>query len=104
VHRIRAALEREGFIATDAATGRLRLGPGIVRLAMAERDLPTEVRPHPEHLAGICGVGMAVRDVDGGRASISVLVPATRFHQDPDAVIAAQLRVRDEAQSALKGG
>ena len=37
VHRIRGALEHEDFIYTDAATGRLHLGPGIMRLAMANR-------------------------------------------------------------------
>ena len=37
VHRIRGALEHEDFIYTDAATGRLHLGPGIMRLAMAKR-------------------------------------------------------------------
>jgi DNA-binding IclR family transcriptional regulator len=207
VHRIRGALEHEDFIATDVATGRLHLGPGIVRLAMAKRDLPTVVRPYLEHLsrelnetvdlgvldgmhvlfiaqhpapqrslmvvsrvgarfpawctangkallaelpaddvkrrlpkrletpgkhtlvsrkdlfaelqevrdsglafdceehhAGICGVGVAVRDIDGGLASISVPMPAARFHEDPDTVVAALLRVRDEVQIALRSG
>ena len=204
VHRIRGALEHEDFIFTDAATGRLHLGPGIMRLAMAKRDLPTVVRPyleqlarelnetvdlgvldgmhvlfiaqHPapqrslmvvsqvgarfpayctangkallaqlppdeikhrlpkrlespakhtpvnrrdlfaeldivratglaydreEHHAGICGVGVAITDIDGSSASISVPMPAARFHEDPDTVTAALLRVRDEVQVAL---
>jgi DNA-binding IclR family transcriptional regulator len=207
VHRIRGALEHEDFIYTDAATGRLHLGPGIMRLAMAKRDLPTVVRPyleqlsrelnetvdlgvldgmhvlfiaqHPapqrslmvvsrvgarfpayctangkallaqlpadeikhrlpkrletparhslinrkallaeleevrstglgydceEHRAGICGVGVAVTDIDGSSASISVPMPAARFHEDPDTVAAALLRVRDEVQIALHNG
>ena len=207
VHRIRGALEHEDFIATDAATGRLHLGPGIMRLAMAKRDLPTVVRPyleqlsrelnetvdlgvldgmhvlfiaqHPapqrslmvvsrigakfpayctangkallaqlpvdevkrrlpkrletpakhtpisrrdlfaelgrvretglaydceEHRAGICGVGVAVTDIDGSSASISVPMPAARFHVDPETVAAALLRVRDEVQVALYNG
>jgi len=207
VHRIRGALEQEDFIATDVATGRLHLGPGIVRLAMSKRDLPTVVRPYLEHLsrelnetvdlgvldgmhvlfiaqhpapqrslmvvsrvgarfpawctangkallaelpaddvkrrlpkrletpakhtpisrkdlfaelgrvretglaydceehrAGICGVGVAVTDIDGSSASISVPMPAARFHVDPETVAAALLRVRDEVQVALYNG
>ena len=204
VHRIRGALEQEDFIFTDTATGRLHLGPGLMRLAMAKRDLPTVVRPyleqlarelnetvdlgvldgmhvlfiaqHPapqrslmvvsqvgarfpacctangkallaqlpvdelrhrlpkrlempsthtpvnrrsllaeleqvrasglafdreEHHAGICGVGVVITDIDGSTASISVPMPAARFHEDPDTVTAALLRVRDEVQVAL---
>jgi DNA-binding IclR family transcriptional regulator len=204
VHRIRGALEQEDFIFTDTATGRLHLGPGLMRLAMAKRDLPTVVRPyleqlarelnetvdlgvldgmhvlfiaqHPapqrslmvvsqvgarfpacctangkallaqlpadelrrrlpkrlesrathtpvnrksllaeleqvrasglafdceEHHAGICGVGVVITDIDGSTASISVPMPAARFHEDLDTVTAALLRVRDEVQVAL---
>ena len=36
-----------------------------------------------EHRAGICGVGVAVIDIDGSSASISVPMPAARFHEDP---------------------
>jgi DNA-binding IclR family transcriptional regulator len=207
VHRIRGALEHEDFISTDAATGRLHLGPGIMRLAMAKRDLPSVVRPyleqlsrelnetvdlgvldgmhvlfiaqHPapqrslmvvsrvgarfpayctangkailaqlpddevkrrlpkrleapathrpisrkellaeldetrrtglafdceDHHAGICGVGVAVVDIDGSTASISVPMPAARFHEDPDIVTAALLLLRDEVQVALHNG
>ena len=207
VHRIRGALEHEDFIYTDTATGRLHLGPGIMRLAMSKRDLPTVVKPyleqlsrelnetvdlgvldgmhvlfiaqHPapqrslmvvsqvgarfpafctangkallaqlppeemrqrlpkrleiparhtlinrkdllaeleevratglafdceEHHAGICGVGVVITDVDGSSASISVPMPAARFHEDPDSVTAALLRVRDEIQVALHNG
>ncbi len=184
VHRIRGALEHEDFIYTDAATGRLHLGPGIMRLAMAKRDLPTVVRPyleqlarelnetvdlgvldgmhvlfiaqHPapqrslmvvsrvgarfpayctangkahlpqlgkeplaelgevregglaydreEHRSGICSVGVAITDIDGSSASISVPMPAARFHEDPDTVATALLRVRDEVQVALHNG
>ena len=51
VHRIRGALEHEDFISTDDATGRLHLGPGIMRLAMSKRDLPTVVKPYLEQLS-----------------------------------------------------
>ena len=37
-----------------------------------------------EHHAGICGVGVAITDIDGSSASISVPMPAARFHEDPD--------------------
>lgn len=207
VHRIRGALEHEDFVYTDSATGRLHLGPGIMALAMAKRDLPTVVRPylerlsrelnetvdlsvldgmhvlfvaqHPapqrslmvvshvgarfpahctangkallaqlpleevkqrlpkrletparhmpisrkellaeleqvratglaydreEHRPGICAVGVAITDVDGSTASISVPMPAARFHEDPDIVAAALVRVRDEVQVALRSG
>ena len=207
VHRIRGALEHEDFIFTDTATGRLHLGPGLMRLAMAKRDLPTVVRPYleqlarelnetvdlgvldgmhvlfiaqqpapqrslmvvsqvgarfpayctangkallaylppeeiknrlpkrlespskhtpisrrellaeletvretglafdrEEHHAGICGVGVVIIDIDGSAASISVPMPAARFHEDPDTVTAALLRVRDEVQVALHNG
>lgn len=207
VHRIRGALEHEDFITTDAATGRLHLGPGIMRLAMAKRDLPTVVKPYLEHLSrelnetvdlgvldgmhvlfiaqhpapqrslmvvsrvgarfpayctangkallallsdeevkrrlpkrleapathkpigrrellaelervretgiafdceehhtGICAVGVAVTDIDGSLASISVPMPTARFHEDPDTVACALLRLRDEVQVALHNG
>ena len=207
VHRIRGALEHEDFVYTDVATGRLHLGPGLMRLAMARRDLPTVVRPYleqlarelnetvdlgvldgmhvlfiaqqpapqrslmvvsrvgarfpahctangkallaqlsaeeikrrlpqrletparhtpvnrksllaeleevratglaydcEEHRAGICSVGVAITDIDGSSASISVPMPAARFHEDPDTVAAALVRVRDEVQIALQNG
>jgi IclR family transcriptional regulator, acetate operon repressor len=207
VHRIRGALEHEDFLATDAATGRLHLGAGIMRLAMARRDLPTVVKPYleqlsrevnetvdlgvldgahvlsiaqlpapqralmvvsrvgerfpayctakgkallallpddeaktrlpkrleapathvliarrdllveleriretgvafdrEEHQAGICGAGVAVTDVDGSAASISVAMPVARFDVDREIVAAALLRVRDEVKVALRNG
>jgi DNA-binding IclR family transcriptional regulator len=205
VHRIRGALEQEDLIYTDVATGRLHLGPGIMRLAMAKRDLPTVVRPylerlsrelnetvdlgvldgmhvlfiaqHPapqralmvvsrvgarfpafctangkallaqlptgeirsrlpkrleaparhtpisrkdllaeleevrssglgfdceEHRVGICSIGVAITDIDGSSASISVPMPTARFQNDSDTVAAALLQVRDEVQIALQ--
>ena len=206
VHRIRYALEEEGFVCADEATGRLHLGPGLLQLAVASRrDLPMVVRPyierlsrelnetvdlgvldamhvlfiaqHPapqrslmvvsrvgarfpafctangkvllaqlsadelkrrlpkkletpsqhkpvsrddllreleevrrtgvaydreEHHVGICGVGVAITDIDGSVASIAVPMPAARFYADADAVSATLLRVRDEIQIALQ--
>ncbi len=207
VHRIRYALEQEGFVCADEATGRLHLGPGLIQLAVASRrDLPTVVKPylerlsrelnetvdlgvldgmhvlfiaqHPapqrslmvvsrvgarfpafctangkallaqvppddlkrrlpkkletpsqhkpvsredllreldevrrtgvgydreEHHAGICGVGVAISDIDGSVASIAVPMPAARFYADADVVAETLLRVRDEIQIALQG-
>jgi DNA-binding IclR family transcriptional regulator len=41
VHRNRHALEEEGFVCVDEGTGRLHLGPGLLRLAAASRrDVP----------------------------------------------------------------
>lgn len=52
VHRIRYALEHEGFVCTDEATGRLHLGPGLLQLAVASRrDLPTVAKPYLERLS-----------------------------------------------------
>jgi DNA-binding IclR family transcriptional regulator len=206
VHRIRYALEHEGFIATDEVTGRLHLGPGLLQLAVASRrDLPAVVKPYlerlstelnetvdlvvldgmhvlfiaqipapqralmvvsrvgarfpafctangkallaqlpvdelkrrlprkletpsrhdliaredllrelaevretgvaydaEEHHVGICGVGVAITDIDGTMASVSVPMPAARFYDDRETVAAALLRVRDEIQVALQ--
>jgi len=208
VHRISRALEDEGFVRVDAATGRLQLGPGLLRLAVASRrDLRAMIGPYlerlsreinetvdlgvldgmhvlfiaqhaapsrdlmavsrvgarfpahctatgkvllaslpldelqrrlpkkleiparhtdfsreallreldeirrtgvgfdrEEHRQGICGVGVAVTDVDGSVLAISVPMPAARFAEDEAAVAAALLRTRGEVQAALRGG
>ena len=54
-----------------------------------------------EHQAGICGTGVAIADIDGSAASISVPRPVARFHADADVVSAALLRVRDEVQIVM---
>jgi len=54
-----------------------------------------------EHQAGICSTGVAIADIDGSAASISVLRPTARFRADADVVSAALLRVRDEVQIVL---
>jgi DNA-binding IclR family transcriptional regulator len=52
VHRLRYALEEEGFVCADEDTGRLHLGAGLLELAIASRrDLPTAVSPYLERLA-----------------------------------------------------
>lgn len=51
IHRIVSALAAEDLVISSQA-GRLRLGPGLIRLAAAERlDLRAEVRPHLEELS-----------------------------------------------------
>jgi IclR family acetate operon transcriptional repressor len=57
-----------------------------------------ELRP------GICAVAVAVRDADGRAASIAVPMPAARFHQSEEVVVAALLRLRDEVQRELGNG
>jgi DNA-binding IclR family transcriptional regulator len=208
VHRICRALEQEGFIDSDAVSGRLHLGSGLLRLtAGTRRDLPTLVAPfldrlsrelnetvdlgvldgsqvlfiaqHPapqrvlmavsrvgarfpayctsngkallaqlpdeevlrlvprklevpargtlttrdellaeldevrrsglgfdreDHRAGICAVGVALRDIDGSHASVSVPIPASRYYQNEERVVSALLRTRDEIQQKLLGG
>jgi len=208
VHRICRALEQEGFVTADAASGRLQLGPGLLRLATrSRRDLPTIIGPylerlsrevnetvdlavldgskvlfiaqHPaphrglmavsrvgtrfpshctangkallaqlpeeeivrrlpkrlelpargttvsrdellaeltevrhsglgfdreDHRSGICAVGVAITALDGSICSISVPMPAARFHDDEEKVVAALLRTRDEIQGKLNGG
>jgi DNA-binding IclR family transcriptional regulator len=52
---------------------------------------------------GICAVAVAVVDVDGSAASISVPMPAARFYEDQDRVVAALLAVRDRIQRMLDG-
>jgi len=52
---------------------------------------------------GICAVAVAVVDLDGSAASISVPMPAARFYEDRDRVVAALLKVRDEIQQKLEG-
>jgi DNA-binding IclR family transcriptional regulator len=55
-----------------------------------------------EHHLGICGVGVAIQDIDGSMASIAVPMPAARFYEDAGTVAATLLRVRDEIQVALQ--
>jgi len=52
---------------------------------------------------GICAVAVAVVDLDGSAASISVPMPAARFYEDRDRVVAALLKVRDGIQRKLEG-
>jgi len=66
VHRIVAALQAEDLL-VSSAEGRIRLGPGLVRLAAAERlDLRASVRPYLERLSADLNetVDLAVLDVD----------------------------------------
>jgi DNA-binding IclR family transcriptional regulator len=66
-HRIVSALQAEDFVIGGSDGGRVRLGPGLVRLAAAERlDLRAEVRPHIEDLSARLAetVDLAVLDGD----------------------------------------
>lgn len=51
VHRLTTALAGEGLVAAASPTGRVRLGPELVRLAVgARRDIRDELRPFMEQL------------------------------------------------------
>jgi len=207
VHRICRALEQEGLVGPDPASGRLQLGPELLRMAAtSRRDLPTLIAPflerlsrdlnetvdlgvldgahalylaqypapsrvlmamarvggripahctstgksllaylpvdevrrrlpaklhlpardvyvprddllleleevrrtglsfdREEHHAGICAVSVAITDVDGRVAAITVPMPATRFYEDQQKVVAALTATRDEIQARIDG-
>ena len=66
VHRVIAALEVEDLVTTGGG-GRARLGPGLLRLANAQRiDLRAEVRPYLEDLSGELGETVDLAVLDGG--------------------------------------
>src|SRR6266545_2867240 len=66
VHRVVAALEVEDLV-TTGGSGRARLGPGLLRLANAQRiDLRAEVRPYLEELSGELGETVDLAVLDGG--------------------------------------
>ena len=70
VHRLVSALGVEGFVVAAPATGRARLGPGLTRLAAANRlDLRDELRPHLVELHRTLDetIGLSVLDDDGVR-------------------------------------
>ena len=52
-------------------------------------------------LAAVTYLVAIITDIDGTMASVSVPMPAARFYDDADTVVAALLRVRDEIQVAL---
>ena len=77
VHRIRYALEHEGFVCTDEATGRLHLGPGLLQLAVASRrDLPTVVRPYLERLSTEINETVDLVVLDGMHVLFIAQIPA----------------------------
>jgi DNA-binding IclR family transcriptional regulator len=57
-----------------------------------------------ENGPGICSVAVALTDIDGSVASMSVPMPAARFCEDEATVVAALVRTRDEVQAKLLGG
>ena len=59
---------------------------------------------HEEHSPGISAVGVAIRDAVGALAAVTVVVPATRFHDNEKKLTVALVRTRDEIQAVLDGG
>jgi len=65
-HRIVAALSQEGFVRA-APSGRLRIGPALIGLAVASRsDLRHEVAPYLERLSHELGETVDLAVLDGG--------------------------------------
>lgn len=56
-----------------------------------------------EHRLGICAVGVAVSDVVGSAAAVTVVVPSARFHGNEQRIIAELQRARRALQSVLAG-
>jgi DNA-binding IclR family transcriptional regulator len=66
VYRIAGALAKEEFV-FQGATGKLRIGPALMRVAVAgQRDIRHEVRPFLERLAKECGETVDLAVLDGG--------------------------------------
>ena len=77
VHRIRYALEHEGFVCSDQETGRLHLGPGLLQLAVASRrDLPAVVRPYLERLCTELNETVDLVVLDGMHVLFIAQIPA----------------------------
>jgi IclR family acetate operon transcriptional repressor len=77
VHRICAALERVGYVQTDAASGRRELGPGLLRLAFSgRRDLVTLLQPWLERLSTELNETVDLAVLDGGQVLFVAQNPA----------------------------
>ena len=88
VQRIVAALDSAQLVRSSGAGG-LRLGPALLKLiSSVHSDVVDLVRPFLEQLSanvnetleGVCTIAVAL-DTLLGRFSISLLVPAARFHK-----------------------
>lgn len=67
VHRLAGALAREGFVEAASASGRLRIGPELVRLAHGSRpELPDVMRPFLEMLSAGLGETVDCAVLEGG--------------------------------------
>lgn len=57
-----------------------------------------------EHRLGICAVGVAVSDMAGSTAAVTVVVPTARFHGNEQRIISELQKSRKAMQSVLDGG
>ena len=77
VHRLASALAHEGFVEAASPSGRLRIGPEIVRLARGSRpELRDELRPFLEMLSRSLGETVDCAVLDGGQMRFIDQIPA----------------------------
>jgi DNA-binding IclR family transcriptional regulator len=71
IHRLVSAMELEGVLIAASATGRVRIGPELVRVAEAGRpDVRIQLRPVMEHLAQALGESVDLAVMESGRLRI----------------------------------
>ncbi|WP_329351948.1 IclR family transcriptional regulator [Streptomyces sp. NBC_01261] len=71
VHRLVSAMEVEGVLVAASTTGRVRIGPELVRVAEAGRpDVRAHLRPAMEHLAQTLGETVDLAVMEPGRLRI----------------------------------
>jgi DNA-binding IclR family transcriptional regulator len=77
VHRICRALEQEGFVETDGASGHLRLGPGLMAFAVtSRRDLHTIIGGYLERLSRELNETVDLAVLDGSEVLFVAQHPA----------------------------
>ncbi len=77
VHRLTSALAHEGFLEAASPSGRLRIGPELVRLARGSRpELRDELRPFLEMLAAKLGETVDCAVLEGDEMRFIDQIPA----------------------------
>lgn len=76
VHRLAVGLASEGFVVPASPSGRLRLGPALIRLgAASRRELRTELEPHLRRLAAEVEETVDLAVLDGAQVRFLDQVP-----------------------------
>lgn len=87
VHRIAVALEKEEFVAEATTNGRLRLGPGLHRLAAASlRDISQPLRTYLKKLSDILNETVDLAVLEQGRVFFVDQIPVRQRLQAVSAV------------------